>query len=508
MSTKNKPTVLNWRDLQQLTYATLSPFTMETKNGDLIVERILRFMPRKRLVAIAKWQGQSCIAKLFINGPGAKKHFERDLKGVKILKEHCVPTPAVIDHTSCIDDKVHLLLFEKLTISEDFEVLLYARDDIKLKLFLKAIVHELATQHVMGLVQKDLHFNNFLISNGIIYTIDGAEVTANYTLLEKKDSMQNLALLLSQLGVGAKSLQKELFLYYASLRGWLLKKNDWRELKSMIQIHDGNRWEQYRTKLFRECTDFAIVKGSNFQGMAVRGALSLNLQAHLENPELFFSKAHDILKDGRSATVIKVRLDDETYVVKRYNMKDFFHHIRRSFRTTRARHVWYFAHKLQFFRVRTPAPVAYMEFKKFGIHGTSYYISRHVSGVPLLHEMSQTNAKIFLAKKVAMLLKNLLLLSVNHGDLKERNILIKDQEPYLIDLDGMQEHKRKQQLVKSWRKDVKRFLANFKHDEGLEKLFKELIRVKKKKEQPQCNPSVTENLSKSNVTSTVNGSMP
>ena len=48
-----------------------------------VVEKILRIIPKKRLVVRGHWQNQTCIAKIFFDPHHAKEHLEKDASGIK-----------------------------------------------------------------------------------------------------------------------------------------------------------------------------------------------------------------------------------------------------------------------------------------------------------------------------------------------------------------------------------------------------------------------------------------
>src|SRR5439155_772274 len=121
-----------------------------------------------------------------------------------------------------IDGHIEVLLFERIIDAMNFHDIWQTQNLNVIRPLLNALVVELATQHVLGIVQNDLHFKNFLIVNEKIYTIDGSDIELQSHLIEKDESIKNLALFMAQLGSKAKHLQDDLFKIYAKARGWLL----------------------------------------------------------------------------------------------------------------------------------------------------------------------------------------------------------------------------------------------------------------------------------------------
>jgi tRNA A-37 threonylcarbamoyl transferase component Bud32 len=86
--------------------------------------------------------------------------------------------------------------------------------------------------------------------------------------------------------------------------------------------------------------------------------------------------------------------------------------------------------------------------------------------------------KSFIEKSRGLVLKNLKSfyklksLKISHGDMKADNILIHDDKPFFIDLDSMKWHKRELRFSHAWKKDMKRFMKNWKNSPEVAGLFK------------------------------------
>ena len=64
----------------------------------------------------------------------------------------------------------------------------------------------------------------------------------------------------------------------------------------------------------------------------------------LDDPDTYI-KTGTILKDGNSATVAKITIDSQTLVIKRYNIKNLRHALRRCLRPSRTMVSWTNAHR-------------------------------------------------------------------------------------------------------------------------------------------------------------------
>lgn len=473
--------IFAYAKLNQISFGENPSFVLRLQDENLLkVENCLRIIPRRRLVTQGIWKGRNVIAKLFFDPTRATSQAKKEIIGVKMLKETNIPTAELLYHGKSADNRVHVLIFERIMQAENLEEILYAPMDeaSRLEIF-KRVITELATQHVLGILQEDLHYRNFLVNEKKIYSLDGAKIKRLPMLLPRQDSIDHLALFLAQMGSGMHGVQNILFQFYATLRGWQLKKKDFLYLHLKIKKINSLRWLKFQKKIFRNSTDFKKIKSWQLRGMLANKFNSPQLRELLTNPEKFFAlPEHKILKAGHSATVIKVELGAQQFVVKRYNIKHFWHFLKRSLRKTRAKKSWRIAQKLNLFGVPTPTPVAYIEQHFLGLSGWSYYISEYIEGdhaAAYINKYASHPQKINEAvSSITHLLKKIFQLEITHGDLKATNILIDGHhQPIIIDLDGTYEHSSLSSFRFAWQKEVTRFLQNFKDHPQLHEQFRQ-----------------------------------
>lgn len=487
---ENKMThTLVWKDFHALDFTSDSPFQLTLTDDQVFVaEKMMRIVPRKRLVAYGTWQGKEVIAKLFFDKE-AKQHWESEIAGVKLLIDNRVPTPTLLHQCKSKDGRVYVLFFEYIANAKSLDDIWHHKNNIHAVMpLLKSVVVELATQHVFGLLQHDLHLKNFLIrKNKHVYMLDGAEVELSEPLLPKKVSMQHLALFLAQLGVGVESYQEILFKHYAKSRGWLSKEEDKNELFFLIRQWNEQRWKKFAKKIMRNSSNFANKKDSHTFAMYDRQYAKPEWLAFLHDPEsAFHHPTMTMLKNGRSSTVVKVMLDQCEFVVKRYNMKNKWHFLRRCLRPTRAFAAWRLAQKLSLFCLPTAKPVAFIEKRLLGLRGKSYYVTEYVSGKHIgdfFAQYANDEEKIsMMVKRIVALLKSMARLEITHGDLKMTNILIDESEqPFLIDFDGAVEHLSLASLRQAWKHEIKRLLDNFQDLPNVKEAFQKTILVQDEK---------------------------
>lgn len=467
---------LTGSQLQAVDYQFSGPFELPLEsNENLLVDDVIRLIPKRRMVVFGLWKGKHVVAKLFYTKRAAEQ-MEKDALGVAKMQENKIPTPALYFKGQTQDHAAYILIFERILETHNLEEVWLQKKSIEdIYPILQAVIIEIATQHVLGIQQHDLHLKNFLITEKLIYTLDGAQIELLPEKLSKKSSMDNLALFLSQFGIGMEALQEKLFQHYANARGWLLKPEDLPELFLAIRKWNEQRWARYQKKIMRACTDFMKIDTWHTIGMMNRKALTPALSQLLQHPDTAFTHpTMKMLKNGRSSTVVKVTIDNKDYVVKRYNLKNLWHRLRRSLRATRAMMCWRLAQKLNLFGLHTALPVAFIEKRFFMFRGKSYLITEYIHGQHIGDYFKQHTNDDLMIERVTQLLKNIAKLEITHGDLKMTNILVAENlQPTLIDLDGAAEHLSISSLDKAWRREIKRFLRNFENQPALLKQLRQ-----------------------------------
>lgn len=476
-----------WKKLARATGETMPiPFQLTLMDSDklLYCQKILRIVPKKRLVVAAIWDDQPVVAKLFYDRH-AKRHVKRDVTGIDILQHANVPAPKLLYQGSAHKKRIQVLIFEKIEESESLDSIWQNRNAyLEINALMRSFTVELATQHVLGILQRDLHLNNFLVTDKRIYTLDGGTITQFENPLDKKNSLENLGLFFAQLGVGTKALQRELFQVYVKSRGWLVKKADIETLETAIKTSWQDRWRRFHKKIFRSCTAFKKINKLFKSIVYDRAYQSPEFLNVLQCPDKVFSDANTvILKQGRSSTVAKIVINNRTLVVKRYNIKNSWHWFRRCLRDTRAKTCWRLAQRLCLFGVTTAKPLAFVENHILGLRGKSYFFMEYLPGQNCGDYFSTHQAEDLQCERVARqildLLDNLSELNVTHGDLKKTNIIVQRDQVSLIDLDGMIEHTSKSGFQRTYKKEWKRFMRNWQNNPTIHALFEKLLNDRK-----------------------------
>ena len=173
--------------------------------------------------------------------------------------------------------------------------------------------------------------------------------------------------------------------------------------------------------------------------------------------------AEKILKNDATSTVALLKIDDQLLVVKRLNTKNWLHFFRRLFQNSRARKNWDNASTLCKMGIKTFKPIAILEERYGPLKGRSYFICSYIEGIKALefftHETVHEDIQS-IAEKITAMFNTLATAWISHRDLNLSNILLLDNQPWLIDLDSMKSHRWSWIAKRSAQRELNRFIRN------------------------------------------------
>jgi tRNA A-37 threonylcarbamoyl transferase component Bud32 len=172
--------------------------------------------------------------------------------------------------------------------------------------------------------------------------------------------------------------------------------------------------------------------------------------------------AGQVLKKGDAIYVSHITWNNKNIVVKRYDHKGLIHSLRHTIKKSRARRGWLNAHFLGALGIATPRAQAYIEQRKGFLIWQSYLVTEYVEGQRLWHFLRDYDVteqkKLEEIRQVVKLLDRLWDFHITHGDLKHMNVIITQDGPVLIDLDGMMVHRWELLYRNKRAKDMERFI--------------------------------------------------
>lgn len=415
---------------------------------------ILRLLPGRRVVARVDLDGRQALLKLFL-GRGARRYCDREARGCARLVQAGVPTPALLGTVRDEDGGAACgLLFEYLPGARPVTVA-----------DLDAVTEAagwLGRLHEAGCLHRDLHLDNLLVTgDGARVLIDGDPVRRWPWPgpVSAAAGLRNLAVLCAQRPPLADDELPRVFAAYAAARGWVdaASPGGVARLRRATARQRQARLRRYLRKTLRPCSEFHSERSLWRFLSALRSAWQPELAAFAADPEAAFHDA-ELLKDGNSATVVRVHLGCRSCVVKRYNVKGPWHALRRALKPgPRFRLAWQNGHRLWMLGVPTARPLLLLERRCGPLRGVAYLVMEDLGDRHLGQEIDQQGLSDARAAELARLFRTLQAAGLRHGDTKVTNLLVTDAGIALIDLDAMGLSRRGQ------RRDVARFLANFQH---------------------------------------------
>jgi tRNA A-37 threonylcarbamoyl transferase component Bud32 len=462
-------------ELQQAGRAPTLPFQLELGGEPLVLERLLRVLPGQRYVGVARWQGRAVLAKLLVGGK-AERNFQRELNGARQLADQGLPTPQLLVQ-GFAPGQGGWLLFDYLNGAESLwdawraverEPLLSDGQQTVLGEALSAI----GQLHAKGLWQADLHLDNLLRHDGRLWVIDGGGVqveTAGLPLSRQR-VLENLGVFFAQLPAEIEPFTEELLVHYL-----LANAEHALPLEALLkEVDKVRRWRlrDYLKKVARDCSLFAARIGA-FGLRVVRREQEAELAPLLADIDAHIDGGH-IYKTGGAATVARVELNGRPLVVKRYNIKNWLHWLKRFWRPSRAWHSWVEGNRLELLGIATPRPLAVLERRWCWLRGRAYLVTEYCGGEDLIARFtphvdgSPPEAEL---QALDRLFAGLIRERISHGDFKGHNLFWDQGRWSLIDLDAMRQHAGQSGFARAYARDRARFLRNWQRGSALHRLL-------------------------------------
>lgn len=470
-------------ELRRITHENISQFVLniesdKSRTDTLRCSKIFRCLPGKRLSCEGEWRGGTVFAKLFIDPDRAEVHWHRDVQGIRTLMANKILTPPLIRSSVLPGGGGFYCLFEYFPDAKNSKELWDAAETRGRIRLLHRLAELLARHHAAGITQKDLHLNNFLVVGNEIYTLNGAEIHLEEYPLALNPSFKNLAALFAQFFPENDENIMDALRIYGRARGLEVISEHFTIVQQFTAKKRQNRKIEFLKKTKRECTAFVYHRGWNRLAVCDRKKNTDGVKCLIADPDKSIADGK-LIKRGNTSTVALATIDDQCVLIKRYNIKNWKHAVNRAFRSTRAFRSWTNAHRLGFYGINTPKPIAFVEERWGPLRRKAYYISEYCSGdtsLDFFHNPGiEQKRKLQIAESIAEQLIKLRNLKISHGDLKASNILISGDQVLLIDLDSMKEHTCSYRFEKAWKKDLKRFVKNWSESKSTTALFKKYL---------------------------------
>jgi tRNA A-37 threonylcarbamoyl transferase component Bud32 len=299
---------------------------------------------------------------------------------------------------------------------------------------------ELAEQHKKGVLQKDLHFGNFLLADGKIYTLDAGQMRFLSRPVSRKKTLQQLAVVTCFLQFSQDAISR-LYADYAQIRNWRFDKSDEVLLEKYKNLHKKTAIKRGLKKCLRTSKRQLKIKTADCIAVLEKSFCRfIEPLDFIKQVDKLMDKG-DILKNGNTCYVSRTNYQGNDIVIKRYNHIGLIHSIRHTIKRSRARRGWLNAHRLVMLNIPTPLPMAYIEELRGPIVWKSYLVTEYING-DKLHDLL-TDSSINQQQRSKLIRQSRQLVDrlhdncITHGDLKHTNILFANGAAILLDLDSM-----------------------------------------------------------------------
>lgn len=433
----------------------------------LTLVQTFRVLPGKRIVALARWKDELAVVKIFFARNRWEQHLAREVEGINLLVDAGLPTPALLGWGQCLDGASGFVLLEYLADSESVRTRWEQSDGEARDTLLREVVTLIARCHGQGLLQKDLHLDNFLLQGHALTLLDAAALeqhAGDADGVDNVNSLRNLALFFAQFPLRNDPQVPALYAHYRALRPGAQLSPDAGVLTALLHKKRMARLKLVMNKLFRETT--ANVCEQRWTRFLVhrRELASPGWQAFIANPDAAMAGGV-MLKDGNSSTVVRLEIDGRAVVVKRYNLKTWWHVLKRLFFPTRAWHSWRNAHMLEMLGIGTPAPLVLLEQRCGPLRRVAWFVADFVEGKDVQSVLQNAAVDSPLWQQTLAQFQDLFNAlrehAIVHGDTKATNFLSSAAGLQVLDLDAMRQELDARRFRRASARDLQRFARNF-----------------------------------------------
>jgi len=428
----------------------LLPFDVEIQIDQKTTDRVvikctslLREIVGKRHVYEGTWNGQAVIVKVFDSFRG-RLNSSREFHGFTVLQKRGISSPRVLlkgqDHHGGA-----VLVLEKIPDGQDLTVFFKdCRDEQEKKEMYSRWINFAAAMNEKGIRQNDFHAGNFLLAKSGLFALDAAQMKFSARPLRQTASFIQLAMLYCSIPKQDLPDRKWVIETYCDARGWATSVKIQSQFDQLITKAKARANRRFLKKIMRSSRYTFFMRENGYSGIFLRDRWSEDGAREFIQKIDRLMESGQILKQGTTCFVSRVKVGALNIVIKRYNHKGWIHSLRQTLKGSRAKRNWQNGHRLQQYQIPTAAPAAYLELKKGPLVCQSYFVADFVDG-PNLNEylrsavVTQADRRKTIGH-IEQLLAALKNNRMSHGDLKLTNILIHNNRPVLIDLDSVRKH--------------------------------------------------------------------
>ena len=233
--------------------------------------RTLRVLPGRRITAVGNFRGREVVVKLFF-GPGAKRYWRRERRGVRWLASTGVATPRLLGERPAPEFGGWALLFECLPGARPIA---FKAPPAENDSDADGAIELLARLHQHGLTQADSHLGNFIRSDGDggtqgrLHVIDGGAV-GRMSRTSRRAGLKALAAFLAQYPPAADGWAARRLACYERARQWDARSARLGLLRRWLAAERRRRMRRYLAKTQRNCSEFKVAQSWRRRWSAAR----------------------------------------------------------------------------------------------------------------------------------------------------------------------------------------------------------------------------------------------
>jgi tRNA A-37 threonylcarbamoyl transferase component Bud32 len=195
------------------------------------------------------------------------------------------------------------------------------------------------------------------------------------------------------------------------------------------------------------------------------------------NDESLLLKNGELIKNEEGHLIVKLKINDRYFYIKKYRIKSFFHAFSRLLKETRAFNSWSALHWINMIGINTPKPI--LCYESNGLLGarTSFLITEEINGERLDRAIENNINQDFVVAKIQSFFKRMQWIRFSHGDTKTSNFFISQKKLTVFDLDSAKRNFLSFYFRKAILRDKMRFLRSIENFDTLHsKLYSRLLK--------------------------------
>lgn len=154
-----------------------------------------------------------------------------------------------------------------------------------------------------------------------------------------------------------------------------------------------------------------------------------------KNEELL-KDSGEIIKNELGHLIVKVKIHNTNFYIKKYRIKNLFHGLSRILKKTRAYNSWIAIQWMNAVGIKTVNPVSFYEEQGFFGYRTSFLVTEEIEGKRLDEALESDVDGDLLVSRIEALFKRMNWIKFSHGDAKSSNFFYDKERLVIFDLDS------------------------------------------------------------------------